>query len=1009
MRNEATNTWSEGMIKDLNPINTPNNVLTDCLNGTIITYDGNEFSLQNDKGNYPLKNCKLDKNYIPVGLKEYAGILYIVSYNPLTDEAQIGSYPSIAQVTSTDKKANIEMIEPIPLSTDSSATMYEYAKLVEDNCSLKVIYGDDPEEYKLNPGDDYRLSIEQDTSGWKYQGINYYILSEDSKLYDISNLIFKGKADSNGFRKVSWGVPGWLAMQLKIAEIDNCTISLQGSPKIPVYLQAGSTASAEFRISVSTSDPLIYLVDNPDLYVDWEVKCSSDSNFRKTGTSKLTNRQNIYNGSYSYRCTTDLIEGIPITEDSTITVTATPRLCNMKYEPVSITYNISNKNEIGIFNIGDDKWWYYTSRDESLLNIQFSIGGLESLSLAEDLSLKYTLYKICNDGTIKTATDIFGAEISNRQVEDWVPGNIEGEISLKLSNNLPDNSTAVEAESMYLIEFNLYSAESSEPLKTASKLIIASELFNKVQSNKYDNVSFDDWFGKYQDTVKDNTILITNIENPNIGEKPKAIVTSEGAKGAWNTDIDIKDYSCFLETPNFKQVKQNGFKISAALDYKVGTTYTSPVSLLYGPMWNDTLNNLKVNFSSNSGVGSLQIDKSTGKISSSNPSLSNTISGKYSKTVSYIPEPLTNYDSKIWTYVEEKTLGEMAAVQYIRASVRDVNKDNDTSTFNISSSTGTYTVTSSNTSLTIPSIQSFASMLEKHRVLLASVSVVAANAPTKGTWGAYLSLRSGGDVLMGVDTNPNGGNHDTKSRYFLIIPASDTYKTVQFIEVGSDASAAETLCSEVLTSISRIKCNDDAKVGGFITMKQDISQPVYPSSSVQITGSFNPSVFNYAGFNLLNSDGRKKLQELIKSKVGSDIKLTNLDSNDYTNTFPVIKLEDKSESLSFAFDTSLIDIELEKENTKVLDRNKKILDQYDNFLADRFLSGVYTETTDLYYLNSPENAKQLCSNIVNILNAKAPSSYNKLNFYIENWRGGWHPETSKTASIGYYDPSITIA
>ena len=50
-RKEAVNTFTDGMISDLNPISTPNTVLTDCLNGTLITYDGNEYSLQNDKGN----------------------------------------------------------------------------------------------------------------------------------------------------------------------------------------------------------------------------------------------------------------------------------------------------------------------------------------------------------------------------------------------------------------------------------------------------------------------------------------------------------------------------------------------------------------------------------------------------------------------------------------------------------------------------------------------------------------------------------------------------------------------------------------------------------------------------------------------------------------------------------------------------------------------------------------------------------------------------------------------
>ena len=36
-RQEAINTFNEGLLKDINPINTPNTALTDCVNGTIIT------------------------------------------------------------------------------------------------------------------------------------------------------------------------------------------------------------------------------------------------------------------------------------------------------------------------------------------------------------------------------------------------------------------------------------------------------------------------------------------------------------------------------------------------------------------------------------------------------------------------------------------------------------------------------------------------------------------------------------------------------------------------------------------------------------------------------------------------------------------------------------------------------------------------------------------------------------------------------------------------------------
>ena len=56
MNKAAVNTFSDGLITDLAPLSTPKTVLTDCLNGTIITYNGNEFSLQNDMGNVKMDN-----------------------------------------------------------------------------------------------------------------------------------------------------------------------------------------------------------------------------------------------------------------------------------------------------------------------------------------------------------------------------------------------------------------------------------------------------------------------------------------------------------------------------------------------------------------------------------------------------------------------------------------------------------------------------------------------------------------------------------------------------------------------------------------------------------------------------------------------------------------------------------------------------------------------------------------------------------------------------------------
>jgi hypothetical protein len=97
LRQTQANMFKDGLNMDLHPLTTPNTVLTDCVNGTMITYNDNEFVLQNERGNTKIEKAKLSPGFIPVGMKEHNGILYIVSYNPDSKETEIGTYPSPVQ------------------------------------------------------------------------------------------------------------------------------------------------------------------------------------------------------------------------------------------------------------------------------------------------------------------------------------------------------------------------------------------------------------------------------------------------------------------------------------------------------------------------------------------------------------------------------------------------------------------------------------------------------------------------------------------------------------------------------------------------------------------------------------------------------------------------------------------------------------------------------------------------------------------------------------------------
>lgn len=219
------NTFTEGLNKDLNPIITPNNVLTDCLNGTIITYNGNEFALQNDLGNYGFKYSGLSNGYIPVGMKEHANILYIISYNPLLNRVEIGSFPSqktISEANINDADSSFDII------LDHS-NINLYTKIKSD----LTIVSTEP-DLLLAPGDMYILQLsESDSSNKTYEDfeaiynqtlwkhVSPYIFTESHRLYNIDGLVELYTGDIQyptleDFKYVKWDVPGWLALKSMI-------------------------------------------------------------------------------------------------------------------------------------------------------------------------------------------------------------------------------------------------------------------------------------------------------------------------------------------------------------------------------------------------------------------------------------------------------------------------------------------------------------------------------------------------------------------------------------------------------------------------------------------------------------------------------------------------------------------------------------------------------------------------------------------------------------------------
>lgn len=217
IKQQTTNTFNGGMIKDMAELATPNNSLVDCLNGTILTFNGNEFVLQNDMGNAIVEHCRLKPDFIPLGVKEYGGIIYIASVNPFTGVGEIGSFPSpqriinasdstqlensvslkdLYEVSIEERKETNDKGEIVTIKEEVIATIENEKHDGHDNVyQLKNSHLVPIDKLRLNPGDKFYLSTTKlpsdiyftTTKFRRVFKVNLVVVSDGGDIEYISN------------------------------------------------------------------------------------------------------------------------------------------------------------------------------------------------------------------------------------------------------------------------------------------------------------------------------------------------------------------------------------------------------------------------------------------------------------------------------------------------------------------------------------------------------------------------------------------------------------------------------------------------------------------------------------------------------------------------------------------------------------------------------------------------------------------------------------------------------
>lgn len=587
MRKESSNQFTEGLVCDLNPINTPNTVLTDALNATIITYDGNEFSLQNDRGNYPLENCKLKPNYIPVGLKEYGDILYIMSYNPLDNKVEIGTYPSPVELITTD-------VEDSPLSLNSviDTAVYKnnkisYSELVE-NCETKIWTTEDEEKSKLYPGDQYKIE-ESNSSPYQYEVLEYFIIDENRKKFNISDLIEK----DNEWHSVSWQIPGWLAAQYRIATFDDFTMSVR-SMQIPKLGTTTFSGNVKLNFQLNISDQLFLQSDEQlklDLYI--KIECS-EKDVKKEVSLTKGKFLDWYKDS-KILWVDETLSFSDLSFGDTLTIIATPFLrLNVNGEEKDIIYDKFSEsysfylNSIGSysdFQFGESIWKFYIDEDDlEHLYLEYDVVGPDVTK--EDVQLYYRVLDIQNNVLTKWS-----------KVEDYTGITNHGVGIISFTESFTK-------ENMYILEFIFYKNDwdlvSTFDSKSFKKLVIASQIFSDFvgQYSNFNDISFDEWVNKFNNSVISENwngyygpgSLIRSYKN--YLWKDRLIIDnktfdSKIIDNLLNTSYSNSDKGLFTES-EYQNVKNKTERLIIGEERNLDIHLTNTTKALQGDLWKGT-------------------------------------------------------------------------------------------------------------------------------------------------------------------------------------------------------------------------------------------------------------------------------------------------------------------------------------------------------------------------------------------------------------------------------------
>ena len=416
-RMSAKNGFQEGLVLDLSPTNSSANSLSSALNATLITYNGNELSLQNDMGNARVETAFLPEGYVPVGTCEFGDIIYIVSYNPIINKSQIGCFPSPERnIDSKEIGASMQVLQ---------ASDFQYLDgqgkptgKLKANSVKKILYGN---RY-MHSGDKYIIysnnidGAKQSLSDYGNNSYNHGTFPKFVKIHVVSiedsgKIVYLDSStkwyDNNYYIKYDSG----LKMEEYNDDIDShrdlvssaysvFNSKVSGKLALLIELEKINGFSCAWKADVNYNEPNNIDEYNIDFHFNWETE---DKNININSVQLVESKWNNevwypwkWNNGKWEQSEDDINIGIPEKSEFSITRHYEPEDLNITYEQYinEYIYSVCEENSksyikriediidddiISVKNIEgkyyfncssyekntDNKWYYYTYTSEN--------------------------------------------------------------------------------------------------------------------------------------------------------------------------------------------------------------------------------------------------------------------------------------------------------------------------------------------------------------------------------------------------------------------------------------------------------------------------------------------------------------------------------------------------------------------------------------------------------------------------------------------------------------------